>query len=61
MLEERNANWELALKLLSHWVYEQKCPHDPPPQVLGELISGALVLAKQPPLIQDEHSRSPNL
>lgn len=59
MLEERNANWEKALKLLANWIYQEKGSGLSTPTNLGELIGGALSLTRQPQLVVDEPSHDP--
>ena len=51
LLEERNANWELALKLLSTWVLKQTSNNTKIPSSLGELVAAALETSKSGPLI----------
>lgn len=54
MVEERNANWEKALILLASAIYQDKAKGKTVPTNLGELIGGALTLAKQPQLVIDD-------
>ncbi len=58
MLEERNKNWEVALKLLSQWILKNQLSssHHHIPDNLGELVSSALEATKQGYLIDDEYT-----
>lgn len=53
MVEERNNNWELALKLLSTWVLKQSQPGSEIPTNLGTLVASALDATKSGPLVDD--------
>lgn len=54
MLEERNHNWETALKLLSTWILKSRNKEVSPN--IGTLVSSALELTKSGPLVNDEEA-----
>lgn len=54
MLEERNENWEKALRLLSFWILSDKKLTVDASINLGELVSKALVATQQGPLLCDD-------
>ena len=54
LTEERNENWELALKLLSHWVIDLLKPKNPKTENIGQLVATALEATKSGPLIKAE-------
>lgn len=59
MLEERNENWEKALRMISSWVLSKESHPDSQqelPSNLGTLVGQALEFIRQGPLVDDEFS-----
>lgn len=57
LAEERNSNWELALRRLAAWTLEQQRQ----PQIgdnIGALVAQALEATRQGPLVADEYSQA---
>lgn len=54
MLEERNTNWELALRILASWVLSSQKKSVESPEKLGDLVGGALEAIKSGSLMSDE-------
>lgn len=55
MAEERNQNWELALKLLSTWILDQKGKGSQKDENLGHLVASALEATRSGPLVDDNN------
>ena len=59
MAEERNSNWELALKLLSGWILKGKGKKVNQEDGIGQLVGEALEATKSGHLVDDDNGMAP--